>query len=160
MARGSGRDGRTGARGARRHQSSPGLTAELLAAIERKNVRLMVTGLLAESGVTVNELSIRGDHDELVLSLAPGWRAREGRARIYHRTVRKVDLNEVDRLARQTLLSEAIVFEVADRPGGPLAVPPSVQFISAEELIARLEDSGVVQWDGTQPRWIAHCSPG
>ena len=129
-----------------------GLTAELLAAIERKDVRLMVIALLAESGVTVNELSIRGDHDELVLSLAPGWRAREGRARIYYRPVRKVDLNEVDRLARQTPLSEAIVFEVADRPGAPLTVPASVQFISAEELIARLEDSGVVQWDGTRPK--------
>ena len=57
--------------------------------------------------------------------------SREGRARIYYRAVRNVDLNEVDRLARQTPLSEAIVFEVSALAGGPLTVPASVQFVPA-----------------------------
>ena len=129
-----------------------GLTAELLAAVERRRVQQIVTALLAESGITVTELSIRGDHDELVLSLAPGWRSREGRARIYYRAVRKVDLNEVDRLARQTPLSEAIVFEVFAQAGGRVTVPASVQFVPANDLIERLEDSAVVQWDGSDPK--------
>jgi hypothetical protein len=112
----------------------------------------MLTGLLAESGITVTEVSARGDHDELVLSVAPGWRTREGRARVYYRPVRKRDLNEVDRLARQTPLSEVIVFEVSAESSGSLSVPASVQFVPTSDLISRLEDSAVVQWDGSQPK--------
>src|SRR3954453_10772236 len=100
-----------------------GLTAENLAALNHEEIRLMITGLLAESGITVADVSHRGDHDELVLTISPGWRPREGRARIFYRAVLKRDLNDLARLAAQTALSEAILFEVSASNPGSFTVP-------------------------------------
>lgn len=145
------RGGRT--RGARTATNPPrGLTAEALAASERNDIRLMITGLLAESGITVSDVSQRGDHDELVLALAPGWRPREGRARVFYRGVLKRDAVDLDRLARQTPLSEVILFEVSGDGSGRFAVPASVQFVSTAELIDRLGDSAAIHWDGAEPK--------
>lgn len=140
-------------RGARGTTNPPrGLTAPALAARPREDVRLLITGLLAESGITVSDISHRGDHDELVLALSPGWRAREGRARIYYRGVLRRDVSDLDKLARQTALSEVMLFEVSGGASAGFAALPSVQFISTAGLIERLEDSAAVQWDGAKPK--------
>ena len=116
----------------------------------------MITGLLAESGITVTDASRRGDHDELVLTISPGWRPREGRARIFYRAVLKRDLTDLARLAAQTALSEAILFEISASGPGNFSVPASVQFVPTEELIERLEDSAVIRWDDAVPKVERH----
>jgi hypothetical protein len=116
----------------------------------------MVTGLLAESGITVSDLSRRADHDELILTIAPGWRPREGRARIFYRPVLKRDLTELARLAAQTALSEAILFEISDLGARRFSVPDGVQFVPTAELIERLEDSAAIKWNGTEPNIDRH----
>jgi hypothetical protein len=128
-----------------------GLTARALSAEGRDNIRLLITALLTESGINVSDISHRGDHDELVLALLPGWRAREGRARVFYRSVLKRDATDLDRLARQTALSEVLLFEVADATPARFTVPATVQYISTPELIERLEDSAAVQWEGARP---------
>ena len=116
----------------------------------------MVTGLLAESGIMVTDLSRRADHDELILTIAPAWRPREGRARIFYRPVLKRDLIELAKLASQTALSEAILFEVSDSGPGNFSAPDGVQFIRTADLIERLEDSAAIKWDGTEPKVDRH----
>jgi hypothetical protein len=116
----------------------------------------MITGLLAESGITVTDVSPRGDHDELVLTISPGWRPREGRARIFYRGVLKRDLTDLAKLAAQTALSEAILFEISASNPGNFTVPASVQFVPTGELIERLEDSAVIRWDDAVPKIDRH----
>jgi hypothetical protein len=115
-------------------------------------MRLMITGLLAESGIAVSDISHRGDHDELILTISPGWRVREGRARVFYRGALKRDVTDLDKLARQTALSEVILFEVSGGASSRFTVPASVQFVSTAELIERLEDSAVIQWEGAEPK--------
>lgn len=133
-----------------------GLTAQALVALDHDQIRLMVTGLLAESGITVSDLSRRADHDELILTIAPGWRPREGRARILYRPVLERDLSEFAKLAAQTALSEAILFEVSDSGSRSFSVPDGVQFVQTADLIERLEDSAAIKWDGTEPKIDRH----
>ena len=123
------REGR--ARRARGATNPPrGLTPQDLIGLGRADIRLLITALLVESGITVSDISHRGDHDELVLALLPGWRAREGRARVFYRPVLKRDATDLDRLARQTALSEVLLFEVSDGTPGRFIAPATVQYIS------------------------------
>jgi hypothetical protein len=133
-----------------------GLTAEALAAVDHDQIRLMIIGLLTESGITVSGLSPRGDHDELVLTIAPGWRPREGRARVFYRKVLKRDLTELATLGAQTALSEAILFEISGRVPGGFSVPEGVQFVPTAELIGRLEDAAAIKWDNAEPKVDRH----
>jgi len=133
-----------------------GLTADALADLDHDQIRLMVTGLLAESGIAVSDLSRRADHDELVLTIVPGLRPREGRARIFYRQVLKRDLTDLAKLAAQTALSEAILFEVSSSSTGDLSIPAGVQYVPTAELIERLEDSAAIKWNGTEPKIDRH----
>ena len=133
-----------------------GLTAQALAALDHDQIRQMIIGLLTESGITVSGLSPRGDHDELILTIAPGWRPREGRARVFYRKVLKRDLTELATLAAQTALSEAILFEISDEVPGTFSVPEGVQFVSTAELIGRLEDAAAIKWDNAEPKVDRH----
>lgn len=128
-----------------------GLTTSELTKMPREEVRLLVTALLIERGQRVIDRSARGDHEELVVSVVPGWRTREGRVRIAFRQVTQEDLREFSKLAAQGDSSEAILIEVSDETV-PLRTPKSIQLVRAPELIARLEDSAVVAWTGTTPK--------
>ena len=133
-----------------------GLTAEALAGVDHDQIRLMIIALLTESGITVSGLSPRGDHDELVLTIAPGWRPREGRARVFYRKVLKRDLTELATLGAQTALSEAILFEISGGAPGGFSVPEGVQFVPTAELIGRLEDAAAIKWDDAEPKVDRH----
>jgi hypothetical protein len=100
----------------------------------------------------VADHSERGDHDELVIEVAPGWRSREGRVRILHRSVTDRDVEELAELAAQTALSEVILIEVASEPGAVTAQSTAVQVVAVDDLIARFEDSAMITWDGPRPK--------
>jgi len=120
--------------------------------MSRASVRDLVLALLAESGIAVVEVSERGGHDELILDLVPGLRHREGRCRIFRRTVTRRDIDELARLAAQSALAETIVIEVAERPGTVTRPPAGIHLIGARELIGRFEDSAAIAWEGSVPK--------
>lgn len=129
-----------------------GLDPAGLAAMSRADLRIVVLALLSERGIAVVEISERGEYDEFVLNLDPGLRVREGRCRIFRRTITRRDLDEFARLAAQSALSEAIAIEVAERPGTVRQPPAGVHLIGARELIDRFEDSAAIGWDGPVPK--------
>ncbi len=129
-----------------------GLDSVGLATLSRASVRDAVLALLSERGITVVEVSERGEYDELILDLAPGLRRREGRCRIFRRTITRRDVDDLARLAAQSALAETIAIEVAERPGTVTRPPASVHLIGARELIDRFEDSAAIAWDGSVPK--------
>jgi hypothetical protein len=106
--------------------------------------------------MSVTDISPRGDHDEVVLAITPGWRQREGRARIFYRPVLKRDLMEVAKLAAQTALGEALLFDVSGSATGRFSVPASVQFVPSEELVDRVENSAAIKWENGEPKIDRH----
>jgi hypothetical protein len=141
---------RRGPRGAT--NPARGLTPGGLADLPREERRLLVMALLFELGLTVTDHTPRGDHDELVIGVRPGWRSREGRARIFYSAITQRDVDEFSALAEQGALGEAILIQATDAPAEDFSPPRSVQFIPVNELIERLQESAVVEWEGSVPK--------
>lgn len=121
-----------------------------LAALAGDERRKLVQALLQERGAHVVEFQSQATHDELVAEITPLWRRRTIRIRV---AAQELDQPAVDRL-------EARVREAGDTEGvmvaalgsaGDLSVPAPLSIIQPEDLITRLERSGLVSWDAGRP---------
>lgn len=127
------------------------LTAQNLPGLGRARIRELCQVLLVERGLRLTRAQPRADVDDLYVQAPLIWRPRTGLMRVLHRAAEATDLTDLAEVARATPLGDAVLVTTA-LDGDDLPADDAVQVIEADELVAKLQTSALVEWADGMPQ--------
>jgi hypothetical protein len=127
-----------------------GFGADQLRRLEREDVRKLCHGLLLADGAAVTDYRSTAELDEFAVTVPGLWRMHRILVRIYHRPIRRDDIDDAHAFALATGALESLVLPVQGADAN-LSVVPGVTVVSAEEIAERITSSSLARWDEEQP---------
>lgn len=127
------------------------LTLETLAGLDRSLLRQLCQLIVVERGMRITRVQPRDRQDDLYTTSTLLWRPRPGLVRVLHRPLEPADVESLAEVTRAEPLAEAVLIEGA-AGGANLPRDPAVQVIRADQLVAMIRASALVEWEQGNPR--------
>jgi hypothetical protein len=124
---------------------SRGLLPSNLAIISETDRRKMALLLLYEADAEVVAFDPRAGFDILTVKNRPLWADRIGQVRIFYRPIEQNDIEQADNDLRALAHSDVVLIETTPRASEVTPID-TVQLITAEDFILRLEESSLITW--------------
>ena len=128
-----------------------GFVPSQLDGLNKETRRKLCQMLLVESGLRIASTDNRADYTQFIVEVAPIWRSRLGLVQVFYRSVTDEDINRLDALSRERGFADALLIEAAAGAGSAPGLAGRVQFVSASDVVRRLEESALVSWADDQP---------